>query len=107
MPTPSPPTRGEAPQTQASEGAPESPRLGVEGEPITISDTSDGNEASGGARPMEEETSISHVVGRTPWPAGLRTLEEQKKKEEEERREREATRPSLEQQQQQQPQPEE
>ena len=69
-------------------------------EPITISDTSDGNEASGGARPMEEETSTSNAVGRTPWPAGLRTLEEQKKKGEvEERREREATRPSLVQQQ--------
>ena len=49
---------------------------------------------------MEEETSTSNAVGRTPWPAGLRTLEEQKKKGEvEERREREATRPSLVQQQ--------
>ena len=93
---------------QASEGAPEPPRLGVEVEPITISDTSDGNEASGGARPMEEETSTSHFAGRTPWPAGLRALEEQRKmEEEEEERERKATRPSLELQQQQQPQSEE
>jgi len=42
---------------------------------------------------MEEETSTSHVAGPTPWPAGLRTLEEQKKKrEEDEEREREAAR---------------
>jgi len=41
---------------------------------------------------MDEEASTSLVVGRTPWPAGLRTLEEQKKKEEEEEREREARR---------------
>ena len=78
---------------QASEGAPEPPRLGVEGEPITISDTSDGNEASGGARPMEEEAWTPNVAGSTPWPAGLRILEEQKKKrEEDEQREREAVR---------------
>jgi len=42
---------------------------------------------------MEEEASTSLIAGRTPWPAGLRALEEQKKKEEEEeQREREATR---------------
>jgi hypothetical protein len=41
---------------------------------------------------MEEEASTSLIAGRTPWPAGLRALEEQKKKEEEEEeREREAT----------------
>ena len=86
------------------EGAPEPPRLGVEGEPITISDTSDGNEASGGARPMEEETSTSHVAGRTPWPAGLRALEEQreKEKEEEEREHGETRQPQEEQRQLQQ-----
>ena len=39
---------------------------------------------------MEEEASTSLIAGRTPWPAGLRALEEQKKKEEEEEREREA-----------------
>jgi len=74
--------------------------LGVEADPITIGDTSFGNEASGDARPMEEEASTSLVVGRTPWPAGLRALEEQKKKEEEEEeRERGATRQPQEQQQ--------
>jgi len=41
---------------------------------------------------MDEEASTSLVVGRTPWPAGLRALEEQKKKGEEEEREREARR---------------
>jgi len=38
---------------------------------------------------MDEEASTSLVKGRTPWPAGLRTVEEQKNKEEEEERERE------------------
>jgi len=35
---------------------------------------------------MDEEAQTSLVAGRTPWPAGLRSLEEQKKKEEEERK---------------------
>jgi len=34
---------------------------------------------------MDEEAQTSLVAGRTPWLAGLRSLEEQKKKEEEER----------------------
>ena len=37
------------------------------------------------AHPMDDEAQSSLVTGRTPWPAGLRSLEEQKKKEEEER----------------------
>ena len=83
------------------EGAPEPPRLGVKADPITISDTSGGNEASEDARPMEEEASTSFAAERTPWPAGLRALEEQKKKEEEvEEREREATRQPQQQQEQ-------
>ena len=86
-----PSTRDEAPQTQGQEGAPEPPQPGVEADPITISDTSGGNGASGDALPMEEEASTSLIAGRTPWPASLRALEEQKKKEEEEEREREAT----------------
>ena len=98
-----PSTRDEAPQTHGQEGDPEPPRLGVEADPITISDTSGGNEASADAQPMEEEASTSLISGRTPWPAGLRALEEQKEKEKEgEEREREATRPPQEQQQQQQ-----
>jgi len=48
---------------------------------------------------MEEEASTSLIAGQTPWPAGLRALEEQKKKEEEER-EREATGQPQDQQQQ-------
>jgi len=52
---------------------------------------------------MEDEASTSLISGRTPWPAGLRALEEQKEKEEEEgERVREATRQPQEQQQQQQ-----
>jgi len=39
---------------------------------------------------MDEEASTSFVAERTPWPASLRTLEEQRKKEEEEEWEREA-----------------
>jgi len=41
---------------------------------------------------MDEEASTSLAAGRTPWPAGLRALEEQKKKGEEEKREHEARR---------------
>jgi len=33
---------------------------------------------------MDEEAQTSLVAGRTPWPAGLRSIEEQKKREEEE-----------------------
>jgi len=67
--------------------------VGVEADPITISDTSGGNETSVDAHPMEEEASTSLIAGRAPGPTGLRTLEEQKKKEEEgEEREHEATR---------------
>jgi len=50
---------------------------------------------------MEEEASTSLIAGRTPWPAGLRALEEQKKKEEEEEEwEHEATQQPQEQQEQ-------
>jgi len=34
---------------------------------------------------MDEEAQTSLIVRQTPWPAGLRSIEEQKKKEEEER----------------------
>jgi len=50
---------------------------------------------------MDEEASTSLVVGRTPWPAGLRALEEQKEKEEEEREARRRPQELEEQQQQQ------
>jgi len=49
---------------------------------------------------MEEEASTSHVEGRTPWPAGLRALEEQREKEGEEERECGATRQPQEEQRQ-------
>jgi len=57
----------------------------VEGDPITISDGSGGDRTSRDARPVDEEAQTSLVVRRMPWPAGLRSIEEQKKKEEEER----------------------
>jgi len=41
---------------------------------------------------MDEEASTSLVAGRTPWPAGLRSIEEQRKKEEEEGQEQETWR---------------
>ena len=41
---------------------------------------------------MDEEAQTSLVARRTPWPAGLRSIEEQKKKEEEEEREQETRR---------------
>jgi len=47
---------------------------------------------------MDEEAQTSHVVGRTSWPAGLRSIEEQRKKEEEDR-EHEARRQQREEQQ--------
>jgi len=59
--------------------------LGVEGDLITISDGSGGDGTSRDARPTDEEASTSLVAGRTPWPAGLRSIKEQRKKEEEER----------------------
>ena len=57
----------------------------VEGDPITINDGSGGNGTSRDAHPMDEEAQTSLVAGRTPWPVGLRSIEEQKRKEEEER----------------------
>ena len=77
------PKRVEAPHPQEQEGAPEPPRSGVEGDPITISDGSGGNGSSKDARPMDEEAQTSPVVKRTPWPAGLRSVEEQRKEGEE------------------------
>jgi len=52
---------------------------------------------------MDEEAQTSLVAGRMPWPAGLRSIEEQKKKEEEER-EQETRRQLQEQDRRQEPQ---
>ena len=83
--TPPSPKRVEAPRPQEKEGAPEPPRSGVEGDPITISDGSSGDGLSKGARSMDEEVEASLAAKRTPWPIGLHFVEEQKKREEEER----------------------
>jgi len=78
------PQRVEAPHPQEQEGAPKPPRSGVEGDPITISDGSGGDRSSKDACPMDKEVQTSLVAKRTPWPAGLRSVEEHRKKEEEE-----------------------
>ena len=83
---PSSPKLAEASRPQEQEGAPKPPRSGVEGDPITISDGSGGDGSSKDARPMDEGVETSPVAKRTPWPAGLRSVEEQRKKEEEERK---------------------
>ena len=79
------PKRVEAPRPQGQEGAPEPPRSGVEGDPITISDGSGGDRPSKDARPMDEEVEASPIAKRTPWPIGLHSVEEQRKRGEEER----------------------
>ena len=83
--TPPSPKRVEAPRPQEQEGAPEPPRSGVKGDPITISDGSGSDRLSKGARPMYEEVEASPIAKRTPWPIGLHCGEEKRKKEEEER----------------------
>ena len=83
--TPPSPKRVEAPRPQEQEGAPEPPRSGGEGDPITISDGSGGDRLSKDVRSMDEEVVASPVAKRTPWPIGLHSVEEKRKKEEEER----------------------
>ena len=83
--TPPSPKRVEAPRPQEQEGAPEPPRSGVEGDPITISDGFGNDRLSKDARCIDEEVEASPVVKRTPWPIGLHSVEERRKKEEEER----------------------
>ena len=79
------PRQVEAPRAQEQEGAPEPPRSGGVGDPITVSDGSGGDQLSKDARIMDEEVEASPVTKRTPWPIGLHSIEERKKKEEEER----------------------
>ena len=55
------------------------------GDPITVSDGSDGDRPSKDARTVDEEVEASPVAKRTPWPIGLHSVEERRKKEEEER----------------------
>ena len=97
--TPPSPKRGEVSRPQEQEGAPEPPRSGVEGDPITISDGSGGDGPLKDARPTDEEVEVPPVAKRAAWPIGLHSAEEQRKREEEER-ERE-TRQQLQEEQQQ------
>ena len=64
--TPPSPKRVEAPRLQEQEGAPEPPRSGVDGDPITISDGSGGGRPSKDACPMDEGVEASPVVKWTP-----------------------------------------
>ena len=78
------PRRVEDPRPQEQEGAPEPPRSGGVGDPITISDGSSGDRLPKYARSMDEELDASPVVRWTPWPIGLHSVEGRRKKEEEE-----------------------
>jgi len=83
--TPPSPKRVEAPRPQEQEGAPEPPRSRVEGNPITISDGSNGDGPSKEARSMDEEVEASPTAKRTPWPIRLHSVNERRKREEKER----------------------
>jgi len=72
--------QGEVPHLQGQEGAPGSSELGGEGDPITISDESREGLPSSGDHVVAEGSEIPQVEGRTPWPTGLHTVEEEKKK---------------------------
>ena len=67
---------------------PESPKLGGEVDPITISDESRDGPCSTGDRAVDKVTKVPRVEGQTPWPIGLHSVEEEKKKTEEEQRRR-------------------
>ena len=89
-----PPGQGETPCPQGQEEALESPKLGGEGDPITISDESgDGPHLTGG-HATDKWVKIPQVEGWTPWLIGLHTVEEEKKKknEEEQRKSKEEER---------------
>ena len=68
------------PCPQEQEGAPEPPRSGDVGGPITISDGSGGDRPSKGARSVDEEVEASRVAKRTPWPIGLHSVEERRRR---------------------------
>ena len=80
--TPPPPGRGETPRHHGQEGAPKPPRSGEMGDPITISDESGDNPRSADVRAMGKGVESPLVVGRTPWPIGLHSIEENRKKDE-------------------------
>jgi len=62
--------RVEAPRPQEQEGAPEPPRSGVEGDPITIGQGSGGDRLSKDARSMDEEVEASPVTKQSLGPSG-------------------------------------
>ena len=81
--------QGETPRPHGQEGAPEPPKLGGVGDPITISDESGDGPRLTCARATDKGVETPQVKGRTPWPIGLHSIEEKKKKDEEERRKEE------------------
>ena len=78
-----PPGQGETPRSKGQEGAPESPKLGGEGDPITISDESEDGPRSTDDCAADKGVKTPQVEGRTPWPTELCVVEEEKKKDEE------------------------
>ena len=58
--------------------------MGGEGDPITISDESRDSPCLTGDRVADKSVETPQVVGRTPWPIGLHTIDEEKKKKNEE-----------------------
>ena len=88
---PPPLGQGVEPRLHGQEGGPESPKLGGEGDPITISDESEEGPPSTGDRVSDKEAKVPQNEGRTPWPIGLHAVEEEKRKknEEEQRRKEE------------------
>ena len=76
-----PPGHDRVLRPQDPEGAPESPKLGGEGDPIIISDESRDGLPPSGDRVAAEGAKVPRVEGRTPLPTGLHAVKEQKKKE--------------------------
>ena len=76
------------PRPQDQEVAPESPKLGGEGDLITISDEARDGPRSMGDRTVDKGAEMSRVEGWTSWPTGLRAIEEEEKKKNEEKQRR-------------------
>ena len=72
-----PPGHDGMPRPQDQEGAPESPKLGGEGDPITISDESGDGPPLSSDRVAAEGTMVPWVMRQA---TGLHAVEEEKKK---------------------------
>jgi len=83
------PRQGETPRPHGQEGAPEPPKSGEMGDPITISDESGDGPRLTDTHATDKGVETLQVEGQTPWPIGLHSVEEKRKKDEEERRKEE------------------